>query len=99
MANGPQTEWYLNLNKAHWTPPGWVFGAAWTTIMICFSIYLSYLFGNIKDVLFCACIGCCLPVKCELELCVLQSAFDKLGTYGDHPVADCDTLLFFSIPV
>ncbi|WP_353778605.1 tryptophan-rich sensory protein [Winogradskyella sp. 3972H.M.0a.05] len=48
MANGPQTEWYLNLNKAPWTPPGWVFGFAWTTIMICFSIYLSYLLGNIK---------------------------------------------------
>ncbi len=44
MNNGPMTEWYLTLNKAPWTPPGWVFGAAWTTIMICFSIYLTYLF-------------------------------------------------------
>ena len=38
-------EWYSNLNKAPWTPPGWVFGAAWTLIMFCFSIYLSYLFS------------------------------------------------------
>jgi tryptophan-rich sensory protein len=38
---GVPSEWYLNLNKAPWTPPGWVFGAAWTTIMICFSIYLN----------------------------------------------------------
>lgn len=37
--------WYTNLNKAPWTPPGWVFGAAWTLIMICFSIYLAYLFS------------------------------------------------------
>lgn len=44
MDNGPQTNWYLNLNKAPWTPPGWVFGVAWTTIMICFSIYMAYLF-------------------------------------------------------
>ena len=44
MGNGPQTAWYISLNKAPWTPPGWVFGAAWTTIMICFSIYLAYLF-------------------------------------------------------
>jgi len=44
MNNGPKTEWYQALNKAPWTPPGWVFGAAWTTIMICFSIYLGYLF-------------------------------------------------------
>ncbi len=44
MDNGPRSEWYLGLNKAPWTPPGWVFGTAWTTIMVCFSIYLSYLF-------------------------------------------------------
>lgn len=44
MNNGPQSEWYLNLNKAPWTPPGWVFGFAWTTIMICFSIYLVKFF-------------------------------------------------------
>ena len=43
MNSGPTSGWYLTLNKAPWTPPGWVFGAAWTTIMICFSIYLSYL--------------------------------------------------------
>lgn len=44
MNNGPQTDWYLALNKAPWTPPGWVFGAAWTTIMICFSIYITSLY-------------------------------------------------------
>ncbi|MCL6296109.1 TspO/MBR family protein [Jejuia spongiicola] len=44
MNNGPQTDWYINLNKAPWTPPGWVFGAAWTLIMICFSIYMAFLF-------------------------------------------------------
>jgi tryptophan-rich sensory protein len=44
MNNGPQTDWYLILNKAPWTPPGWVFGAAWTTIMICFSIYMTSLY-------------------------------------------------------
>jgi tryptophan-rich sensory protein len=46
MNNGPQTEWYTNLNQAPWTPPGWVFGVAWTTIMICFSIYLAKLFKD-----------------------------------------------------
>lgn len=44
MDNGPQSEWYINLNQAPWTPPGWVFGVAWTTIMICFSIYMAYLY-------------------------------------------------------
>ncbi len=44
MNDGPRTDWYYNLNKAPWTPPGWVFGAAWTFIMICFSVYLADLF-------------------------------------------------------
>jgi len=35
-------DWYQQLNKAPWTPPGWVFGAAWTSIMICFAIYMAY---------------------------------------------------------
>ena len=43
MNNGPQTQWYSNLNQAPWTPPGWVFGFAWSTIMICFSIFMAYL--------------------------------------------------------
>lgn len=45
MANGPLTNWYINLNKAPWTPPGWFFGFAWTTIMICFSVYMAYLYA------------------------------------------------------
>lgn len=46
MNNGPMTEWYTNLNQAPWTPPGWVFGVAWTTIMIFFSVYLAKLFST-----------------------------------------------------
>ena len=49
MANGPQTDWYLNLNKAPWSPPGWVFGVAWTTIMLCFSVYMAYLFKKLPN--------------------------------------------------
>ena len=44
MGDGPTGDWYMNLQKAPWTPPGWVFGAAWTLIMLCFSIYLGKLF-------------------------------------------------------
>ncbi|MDX1277884.1 TspO/MBR family protein [Oceanihabitans sediminis] len=44
MNNGPRSEWYINLNQAPWTPPGWVFGLAWTAIMICFSIYMAQLY-------------------------------------------------------
>ena len=46
LATGPgvSSDWYASLNKAPWTPPGWVFGAAWTTIMICFSIFMAFLY-------------------------------------------------------
>lgn len=58
MGEGPTSNWYLNLNKAPWTPPGWVFGAAWTLIMLCFSLYLAYFFKtevtNFKISLFVA---------------------------------------------
>ncbi len=46
MNNGPQTTWYIELEKAPWTPPGWVFGVAWTIVMICFTIYLVKLFNT-----------------------------------------------------
>ncbi len=47
--DGVVSDWYLNLNKAPWTPPGWVFGAAWTTIMICFSIYMAFAWDSVKN--------------------------------------------------
>lgn len=46
---GVPSDWYQGLNKAPWTPPGWVFGAAWTTIMICFAIYMAYLWPQIAN--------------------------------------------------
>ena len=49
MDNGPRTDWYIHLNKAPWTPPGWVFGFAWTFIMVCFSFYLTDLFLKFKS--------------------------------------------------
>lgn len=39
-------DWYLTLNKAPWTPPGWVFGVAWTIIMLCYTLYMTYLWEN-----------------------------------------------------
>jgi len=46
--DGVSSEWYQTLNKAPWTPPGWVFGAAWTLIMICFSFYMANAYGSVK---------------------------------------------------
>ena len=46
---GVTSQWYDQLLKAPWTPPGWVFGAAWTSIMICFSFYMAYLWPKAQD--------------------------------------------------
>ena len=45
-SNGVSSDWYQDLNKAPWTPPGWVFGAAWTTIMICFSGFMAFAWST-----------------------------------------------------
>ena len=46
---GVASDWYQNLYKAPWTPPGWVFGAAWTTIMVCFAFYMASAWTLIKN--------------------------------------------------
>lgn len=46
---GVPSDWYINLSKAPWTPPGWVFGAAWTSIMICFSFYMAKVWTVAED--------------------------------------------------
>jgi tryptophan-rich sensory protein len=49
MGEGPSGDYYQTVNKAPWTPPGWVFGAAWTLIMICFSFYMAYWTNSESD--------------------------------------------------
>jgi len=44
-----ENSWYQTLEKAPWTPPGWVFGFAWTTIMLCYSIYMGRLWKKAAD--------------------------------------------------
>lgn len=46
---GVSSDWYSGMDKAPWTPPGWVFGFAWTTIMICFSVYMAYLWTSTEN--------------------------------------------------
>ncbi|MBX2942768.1 MAG: tryptophan-rich sensory protein [Cyclobacteriaceae bacterium] len=48
-SSGVTSDWYVNILKAPWTPPGWVFGAAWTTIMICFGIYMAYVWPTVEN--------------------------------------------------
>ena len=46
---GVSSLWYETLNKAPWTPDGWVFGFAWTTIMICFALYMAFLYSRTEN--------------------------------------------------
>ena len=46
MNDGPQSLWYTSLKQAPWTPMGWVFGAAWTCVMIFFSVFMTFLVQN-----------------------------------------------------
>jgi benzodiazapine receptor len=43
---GVNSEWYAALHKAPWTPPGFVFGLAWSTIMLCFSFYMANIWKS-----------------------------------------------------
>jgi translocator protein len=47
LMGSPNSEWYQNLKRAPWSPPGFVFGLAWTTIMICVSLALAYTFPKV----------------------------------------------------
>ena len=49
MNDGPTSSWYFDLEKAPWTPAGWVFGAAWTCVMVFFSVFISYLYQNLES--------------------------------------------------
>jgi tryptophan-rich sensory protein len=41
MGGSPaENTWYIELKRAPWTPPGYFFGLAWTTIMILFTVFL-----------------------------------------------------------
>ena len=51
-SGGVTSVWYQQMNKAPWTPPGWVFGAAWFSIMICFSIYMATLWQEAPQLHF-----------------------------------------------
>ena len=42
-------EWYTSLNKSPVTPPGWFFGFAWTTIMVCFAFYMTSAHNSVAN--------------------------------------------------
>jgi tryptophan-rich sensory protein len=51
-SNPGENQWYQELNKAPWTPPGWVFGAAWTLIMVSYSVFLAVSYKSKEKLVF-----------------------------------------------
>lgn len=51
FATGPGviSDWYMGMNKAPWTPDGWVFGAAWTLIMTCLTVYMTIAWPKVEN--------------------------------------------------
>lgn len=48
MGGGVTSDWFKALIKPPWMPPGWVFGAAWTFVMVCYSLYMGIAWGRIR---------------------------------------------------
>ena len=46
---GETSDWYNELNRAPLTPPGWVFGTAWTFIMLCFAFYMAFAWQSTSN--------------------------------------------------
>jgi len=41
--------WYTQINKAPWTPPGYMFGLVWSIIMVCFALYMACLWSKVSQ--------------------------------------------------
>ena len=72
MNGGPLSEWYTELNQAPWTPPGLIFGIAWTLVMFFFRcLFREIIYGRkykkTDNSLFHS-----IYIKRKLELCVFQ---------------------------
>jgi benzodiazapine receptor len=92
MGGSPaQNDWYVSLNKAPWTPPGWVFGFAWTFIMICFTIYMFKVVQIKKSLNF--------TITLFLVQWVLNVAWNPLFFYYHLPILAliCLGILLISI--
>ena len=92
MNEGPSSAWYLLLNQAPWTPPGWVFGIAWITIMLCFSFYLASLIRIIDSVNFWA----IYTVQCILNITWNYVFFNQHQTTFGLVVISALTVVIFT---
>jgi len=96
MGDGPNGIWYNSLDKASWTPPGWVFGVVWTLIMICFSIYLSFLFSLRKSKYVTTIYGIALLLNISWNYLFFNQHFTSIALYNLIALALVIIYLFIS---
>ncbi|RCT54710.1 TspO/MBR family protein [Winogradskyella sp. KYW1333] len=96
MGDGPNGIWYNSLNKASWTPPGWVFRVVWTLIMICFSIYLSFLFSLRKSKYVTTIYGIALLLNISWNYLFFNQHFTSIALYNLIALALVIIYLFIS---
>ena len=96
MGDSPNGIWYNSLNKASWTPPGWVFGVVWTLIMICFSIYLSFLFSLRKSKYVTTIYGIALLLNISWNYFFFNQHFTSIALYNLIALALVIIYLFIS---
>jgi benzodiazapine receptor len=96
MGDGPSGIWYNSLDKASWTPPGWVFGVVWTLIMICFSIYLSFLFSLRKSKYVTTIYGIALLLNISWNYLFFNQHFTSIALYNLIALALVIIYLFIS---
>ncbi len=67
----PPGEWYADLNKPAWNPPGWVFGPVWATlyVMMAIAALLVWRTGDRR------------PIRAPMILYGVQLAFNALWSF------------------
>lgn len=48
ISPGTSSDWYMELNKAQWSPPGWTFAVAWGITMLSFTWFLYIISSKHK---------------------------------------------------
>ena len=65
----PPGDWYRALAKPDWTPPGWVFGPAWTVLYLLMATAAWWVWRRV---------GWTLPLRCWLGQLALNAAWTPL---------------------
>jgi benzodiazapine receptor len=79
--------WYQNLNKSSLTPPGYVFGIAWTILYILMSISVWIIWNKEKEITF--------PIQLYIIQLILNFAWSPLF-FKYHLIYESQILLLFT---